>query len=145
MSKEALRSSTAWIHNTRLLVVSGSVPDDLAQLFLSYVLAGGRVLCLCSDLLHLVLPSFRTAEVRHNELVRFSYARWKNVPMMHHVFCYQASPVRTRFAPSSLAEGRSAGYVLFHEIIKGMGNKLVHRYYTVRQKKSQFFVPMFSW
>ena len=97
MSRQSLLSNP-WMQGTRLLVVCGSVPDSLAPLFLSYMLGGGRILCLCSDFLHLVLPTFRTAEVRQHELVRFSYAQWKNVPMMHHVFCYQASPVHTRFS-----------------------------------------------
>ncbi|XP_026281762.1 biotin--protein ligase [Frankliniella occidentalis] len=96
MTRQSL-SSNPWMQGTRLLVICGSVPDSLAPMFLSYVLNGGRILCLCSDFLHLVLPTFRTAEVRQHELVRFSYSRWKNVPMMHHVFCYQASPVHTRF------------------------------------------------
>ncbi|KAJ1527555.1 hypothetical protein ONE63_007521 [Megalurothrips usitatus] len=96
MSRPSLLSNP-WMQGTRLLVICGSVPDSLAPMFLSYMLNGGRILCLCSDFLHLVLPTFRTAEVRQHELVRFSYSRWKNVPMMHHVFCYQASPVHTRF------------------------------------------------
>ncbi|KAK7790651.1 hypothetical protein R5R35_006543 [Gryllus longicercus] len=90
--------SAPWMDNTLLVVVCGNVPETLAPLFLTYVLAGGRMLCLCSDLLHLVLPTFRTAEVRERELVRFSYSRWRGVHLMHHVFCYQASPARTRFS-----------------------------------------------
>ncbi|XP_068082947.1 biotin--protein ligase [Anabrus simplex] len=89
--------SSPWADNTILLVVNGCVPDDVAPLFMSYLLGGGRMLCLCSDFLHLVLPTFRTAEVRERELVRFSYGRWRQVRMMHHIFCYQASPARSRF------------------------------------------------
>ncbi|XP_023706545.1 uncharacterized protein LOC111863940 isoform X3 [Cryptotermes secundus] len=98
VSKSTLLSSP-WSDNTILLVVCGTVADILAPTFMSYLLNGGRILCLCSDFLHLVLPTFRTAEVREHELVRFSYARWKHVQMMHHIFCYQASPARTRFSP----------------------------------------------
>ncbi|XP_034249233.1 biotin--protein ligase [Thrips palmi] len=96
MSRQSLLSNP-WMQGAKLLVICGSVPDSLAPIFLSYILNGGRILCLCSDFLHLVLPTFRTAEVRQHELVRFSYSKWKNVPLMHHVFCYQASPVHTRF------------------------------------------------
>ncbi|KAK3920863.1 Biotin--protein ligase [Frankliniella fusca] len=74
MTQQSL-SSNPWMQGTRLLVICGSVPDSLAPIFLSYVLKGGRILCLCSDFLHLVLPTFRTAEVRQHELVRFSYSR----------------------------------------------------------------------
>lgn len=89
------------------------------------------MLCLCSDLLHIVLPTYRTAEVknildtqtvvsivfydvwnfffvflfsikvRENELVRFSYNKWENVKMMHHIFCYQPSPVKKHFSHDS--------------------------------------------
>jgi biotin--protein ligase len=98
VSKSTLLSSP-WSDNTVLLVVCGTVADVLAPAFMSYLLNGGRILCLCSDFLHLILPTFRTAEVRERELVRFSYARWKQVQMMHHIFCYQASPARTKFSP----------------------------------------------
>lgn len=101
VSKLALLSSP-WSDNTVLLVVCGTVADILAPIFMSYLLNGGQILCLCSDFLHLFLPTFRTAEVRERELVRFSYARWKQVQMMHHIFCYQASPARTRFSPHEL-------------------------------------------
>ena len=65
---------------------------------MEYILHGGKLLALCSDVIHILLPSFKTAEVRENELVHFSYGKWKHVRMMHHIFCYQASPVRTRFS-----------------------------------------------
>jgi biotin--protein ligase len=107
VSKSALLSSP-WSDNTILLVVCGTVSEVLAPTFMSYLLNGGRILCLCSDFLHLVLPTFRTAEVRERELVCFSYARWKHVRMMHHIFCYQASPARTRF---SSREPREPGSV----------------------------------
>ncbi|KAJ9584247.1 hypothetical protein L9F63_021409 [Diploptera punctata] len=98
VSQSALLSSP-WSDNTVLLVMCGNVAESLAARFLHYLLQGGRVLCLCSDFLHMVLPTFRTAEVRERELVQFSYARWKQVRMMHHIFCYQASPARTKFSP----------------------------------------------
>ena len=95
----AALATGSWCDNTVLLVVCGSVPDMLAPRFLQYLLQGGSLLCLCSDLLYLVLPTFRTAEVRERELVQFSYAKWKRVRMMHHIFCYQASPAHTKFSP----------------------------------------------
>ncbi|XP_021926967.1 biotin--protein ligase isoform X2 [Zootermopsis nevadensis] len=98
VSKSTLLSSP-WSDNTVLLVVCGTVADVLAPTFVNYLLNGGHILCMCSDFLHLILPTFRTAEVRERELVRFSYGRWKQVQMMHHIFCYQASPARTRFSP----------------------------------------------
>jgi biotin--protein ligase len=101
VSKSALLSSP-WSENAVLLVVCGTVADILAPIFMSYLLNGGQILCLCSDFLHLFLPTFRTAEVRERELVRFSYARWKQVQMMHHIFCYQASPAHTRFSTREL-------------------------------------------
>ncbi|XP_049806651.1 uncharacterized protein LOC126249056 isoform X4 [Schistocerca nitens] len=86
-----------WMDNTRLLVVSGNVSHELGSRVINYLLQGGKVLCLCSDLLHLMLPMFRTAEVRERELVQFSYGQWKRVSLMHHIFCYQPSPEHRRF------------------------------------------------
>ncbi|XP_049844576.1 biotin--protein ligase isoform X1 [Schistocerca gregaria] len=86
-----------WMDNTRLLVVSGNVSHELGSRVINYLLQGGKVLCLCSDLLHLMLPMFRTAEVRERELVQFSYGQWKHVSLMHHIFCYQPSPEHRRF------------------------------------------------
>nr|CAD7202941.1 unnamed protein product [Timema douglasi] len=96
-TSKPLLLSSPWSDHAQLLVVCGTVPDVLAPVFMSYLLSGGHMLCLCSDFLHLVLPTFRTAEVRERELVHFSYGRWKQVPMMHHIFCYQASPAKSRF------------------------------------------------
>lgn len=59
------------------------------------------MLCLCSDLLHVVLPNYRTAEVREQELAQFSYNRWQKVHMMHHIFCYQPSPIKKHFSHDS--------------------------------------------
>ncbi|KAF4520098.1 hypothetical protein B566_EDAN010327 [Ephemera danica] len=96
VNAEQLKGS-AWQVSTALVVICGSVPDSLVSALTSYLLRGGKLLCLCSDLLHMVLPEFRTAEVRTNELVTFSYQRWKKIKMLHHVFCYQQSPVHSRF------------------------------------------------
>ncbi|XP_046670505.1 biotin--protein ligase isoform X2 [Homalodisca vitripennis] len=82
--------SSAWVGQATLVVVCGSVPTTLAPILLQYVLVkGGSLLCLCSDLLGVFLPIFRTAEVRPDQLVTFSYSSWKHVRMMHHIFCYQ--------------------------------------------------------
>ncbi|KAF9411933.1 hypothetical protein HW555_009407 [Spodoptera exigua] len=74
-----------------------------APLLLAHLLAGGRLLALCSDLLHTVLPYYKTAEVRimkfvKMKLVQFSYDKWKSVKMKHHIFCYQASPAKKQFS-----------------------------------------------
>jgi biotin---protein ligase len=54
-----------WLDNTSLLVVCGSVNgSDLGTIFLDFFFKGGKVLCLCSDLLRHVLPTYHTAEVR---------------------------------------------------------------------------------
>ncbi|KZC12067.1 Biotin--protein ligase [Dufourea novaeangliae] len=88
----------AWIENAALVVVCGNVGTEIGSQIVEYILHGGKLLALCSDVLHILLPSFKTAEVRENELVHFSYGKWKHVRMMHHIFCYQASPIRTRFS-----------------------------------------------
>ncbi|XP_076242598.1 holocarboxylase synthetase-like protein isoform X2 [Calliopsis andreniformis] len=88
----------AWIQNAALVVVCGNVDSEIGRQIIEYVLHGGKLLALCSDVLHILLPLFKTEEVRENELVYFSYGKWKHVRMMHHIFCYQASPVRTKFS-----------------------------------------------
>lgn len=94
--------SKIWIDNTSLLVVCGSVNgSDISQIFLEFFFRGGKVLCLCSDLLRQVLPTYHTAEVREHELVQFTYGKWKNIKMMHHIFCYQPSPIRKHFSQDS--------------------------------------------
>ncbi|XP_078036590.1 holocarboxylase synthetase-like protein isoform X2 [Augochlora pura] len=90
--------SDAWVDNAILVVVCGNVGNEVGSQLVEYILGGGKLLALCSDVLHILLPSFKTAEVRENELVHFSYGKWKHVRMMHHIFCYQASPIRTRFS-----------------------------------------------
>ncbi|KAF3428083.1 hypothetical protein E2986_00055 [Frieseomelitta varia] len=97
LSSEEARNDT-WIENAALVVVCGNVGNEIGSQIVEYILRGGKLLALCSDVIHILLPSFKTAEVRENELVHFSYGKWKHVRMMHHIFCYQASPVRTRFS-----------------------------------------------
>lgn len=54
-----------WLDNATLLIVCGSVNgSDVGTIFLDYFFKGGKVLCLCSDLLRYVLPTYHTAEVR---------------------------------------------------------------------------------
>ncbi|KAG7187870.1 hypothetical protein KM043_013851 [Ampulex compressa] len=91
-------SSDIWMEHAALVVVCGNIGTEIGGQVVEYVIHGGKVLALCSDMLHTLLPPFKTAEVRENELVHFSYGQWKHVRMMHHIFCYQASPVRTRFS-----------------------------------------------
>lgn len=93
--------TNVWIENTTLLVVCGTVHSNVGKILLDFFLKGGKMLCLCSDLLHVVLPTYRTAEVRENELVRFSYGRWEKIKMLHHIFCYQPSPVKKHFSHDS--------------------------------------------
>ncbi|XP_043801888.1 biotin--protein ligase isoform X2 [Apis laboriosa] len=97
LSPEEARND-AWIENAALVVVCGNVGNEIGNQIVEYILHGGKLLALCSDVIHILLPSFKTAEVRENELVHFSYGKWKHIRMMHHIFCYQASPVRTRFS-----------------------------------------------
>ncbi|XP_026477706.1 biotin--protein ligase-like [Ctenocephalides felis] len=97
-----------WMDNALLVIVCGTVSSDVAPRLLNYLLKGGKLLCLCSDLIHTVLPTYKTAEVREHELVRFSYGRWQNVRMMHHIFCYQASPARKHFMHDSIEENNQS-------------------------------------
>ncbi|XP_076644168.1 holocarboxylase synthetase-like protein isoform X1 [Halictus rubicundus] len=97
LSSEEARNNL-WVDDAALVVVCGNVGNEIGNQIVEYILRGGKLLALCSDVLHILLPSFKTAEVRENELVHFSYGKWKHVRMMHHIFCYQASPVRTRFS-----------------------------------------------
>ncbi|XP_055908964.1 biotin--protein ligase isoform X2 [Eupeodes corollae] len=91
----------SWIDNTSLLVICGSVTSDLGEILVDYFLQGGKLLSLCSDVLHIVLPTYRTAEVREHELVQFSYDKWQKVKMMHYIFCYHPSPVKKNFSTDS--------------------------------------------
>lgn len=92
---------STWNKSTVLVVVCGTVPSELTSNLISYFLNGGQLLCLCSDLMYSVLHTFTTAEVREHELVRFSYGSWEHVQMMHHIFCYQASPAKKQFSKDS--------------------------------------------
>lgn len=57
--------NSIWLDNASLLVVCGSVNGgDLGPNFLDFFFKGGKVLCLCSDLLRHVLPTYHTAEVK---------------------------------------------------------------------------------
>ncbi|XP_060532773.1 biotin--protein ligase [Cylas formicarius] len=98
-----------WTDSTALVVVCGAVESKLAANLMKFLFNGGQLLCLCSDLLYSVLHTFTTAEVREHELVRFSYGKWKRVKMMHHIFCYQASPAKKQFSKDSDASNHSSG------------------------------------
>lgn len=52
-----------WADTTALLVVCGSISNEMGEIFVDYFLRGGKVLSLCSDILHYILPNYRTAEV----------------------------------------------------------------------------------
>lgn len=62
-----------WMENTGLLVVCGNVPTNIGTILVDYFLCGGKVLSLCSDILNIVLPNYRTAEVMQNLSVKFEY------------------------------------------------------------------------
>ncbi|KAJ8916594.1 hypothetical protein NQ315_000238 [Exocentrus adspersus] len=94
-------NQAVWNGSTVLVVVCGTVPPTLTFHLLQYLLSDGQLLCLCSDLLYSVLHTFTTAEVREHELVRFTYGKWQQVKMMHHIFCYQASPAKKQFSKDS--------------------------------------------
>ncbi|XP_065202464.1 biotin--protein ligase [Planococcus citri] len=88
-----------WIEQAYLVVLCGNVPLSLKPLLLKYLLNnGGRLLCLCSDLLGVFLPTFKTAEVRPDEVVSFSYGQWNHITLLHHIFCYQPSPKSSKFS-----------------------------------------------
>ncbi|XP_050672410.1 biotin--protein ligase isoform X2 [Leptidea sinapis] len=99
VSPEALCGG-AWRGRASLVAVAGCC-GRAAPLLLAHLLDGGRLLALCSDLLHTVLPHYKTAEIRENEVVQFSYDKWKSVKMKHHIFCYQASPAKKQFSTES--------------------------------------------
>lgn len=61
VSREALEAG-AWRGRAALVAVAGCV-GRCAPLLLAHLLDGGRLLALCSDLLHTVLPYYKTAEV----------------------------------------------------------------------------------
>lgn len=95
-----------WIDNTTLLIVCGPISTQLGSILMEYFLCGGKMLCLCSDVLNMVLPIYRTAEVRENELVQFSYGRWQKIQLMHHIFCYHPSPIKKHFSLENEEEGQ---------------------------------------
>lgn len=97
LNAEQLKS-TFWIDNTTLLIVCGSTTPLIGSILMEYFLCGGKMLCLCSDVLNMLLPIYRTAEVRENELVQFSYDRWHKIQLMHHIFCYHPSPIKKHFS-----------------------------------------------
>ncbi|KPJ10734.1 Biotin--protein ligase [Papilio machaon] len=99
VSREGLECG-AWRGRAALVAVAGCA-GRAAPLLLAHLLDGGRLLALCSDLLHTVLPYYKTAEVRESEIVQFSYDKWKSVKMKHHIFCYQASPAKKQFSTES--------------------------------------------
>lgn len=97
LKTEQLKTSF-WIDNTTLLIVCGPTSPQVGSILMEYFLCGGKMLCLCSDVLNMVLPIYRTAEVRESELVQFSYGRWQKIQLMHHIFCYHPSPIKKHFS-----------------------------------------------
>lgn len=97
LKSEQLKNSF-WIDNTTLLIVCGPISPQFGSVLMEYFLCGGKMLCLCSDVLNMVLPIYRTAEVRESELVQFSYRDWHRIQLMHHIFCYHPSPIKKHFS-----------------------------------------------
>lgn len=100
LNTEQLKTSF-WIDNTTLLIICGPTSPEVGAILMEYFLCGGKMFCLCSDVLNMVLPTYRTAEVREQELVQFSYGRWQKIQLMHHIFCYHPSPVKKHFSLES--------------------------------------------
>lgn len=65
--------SRVWMDNTTLLIVCGNVPKDIGKILLDYFIQGGKMLCLCSDVLHIVLPTYRMAEVKETQSFLLKY------------------------------------------------------------------------
>ncbi|KAK9503234.1 hypothetical protein O3M35_011850 [Rhynocoris fuscipes] len=98
--------STPWLHQACLVVIHGNVPPSFTPVIIQYLVQSkGSLLVLCSDFLGSILPMFHTAEVRPNELVHCSYKSWKHVPLMHHVFCYQPTPMTPQFSYDEHSSG----------------------------------------
>jgi hypothetical protein len=92
-----------WASQATMVVVYGTVPDELYPLLEDYLLTeGGRVLCLCSDFLGTLLPTaFSTAEVRSDDIVSFTYRPLSmRTSLLHHVLCYQPSTPNNDHFPS---------------------------------------------
>lgn len=60
-----------WMDNALLVIVCGTVSSDVAPRLLNYLLKGGKLLCLCSDLIHTVLPTYKTAEVHNRSVINY--------------------------------------------------------------------------
>uniref|UniRef100_A0A182K7Q6 BPL/LPL catalytic domain-containing protein n=1 Tax=Anopheles christyi TaxID=43041 RepID=A0A182K7Q6_9DIPT len=93
--------AASWLQSTVLIIVAGSLDLEVRKILLDYFLHGGTVFSLCSDLLDIILPDSKTAEIRERELVSFSYRKWKQIKMLHHIFCYQLSPAKKQFSLES--------------------------------------------
>lgn len=104
IEKEAPRNT--WIDQVALVVVCGNVKRIVTNRFMEYILRGGKLLSLCSNMLRTVLPSFNTTEMCENKLTAFSYGNWEHVRLIHSICCYQASPKRN-FSEDDEDEKRS--------------------------------------
>ncbi|XP_053661249.1 biotin--protein ligase [Anopheles marshallii] len=93
--------ASSWQQSTVLIIVAGSLDTEVRKILLDYFLHGGLVFSLCSDMLDIILPDSKTAEIRERELVSFSYRKWKQIKMLHHIFCYQLSPAKKQFSLES--------------------------------------------
>ncbi|XP_050068411.1 biotin--protein ligase isoform X2 [Anopheles maculipalpis] len=93
--------TSSWQQSTVLIIVAGTLDTEVRKILLDYFLHGGTVFSLCSDLLDIILPDSKTAEIRERELVSFSYRKWKQIKMLHHIFCYQLSPAKKQFSLES--------------------------------------------
>lgn len=75
-----------WIDNAALLVVCGDVNKEVTAILMDYLFAGGKLLCLCSNLLYQVLPIFQGMQVKDHEMVEVSLPKWEKIMVMHRVY-----------------------------------------------------------
>jgi biotin---protein ligase len=100
---EQMRGS-AWQKSTALVVVHGNIPENVAPVLISYLVAGkifvsqktaplynrifsgGKVLSIASNLIFVPYPELKTCEVQLSELGTFSYQKWKTIRLLHHIY-----------------------------------------------------------
>lgn len=95
--------NSPWTAQATMVVIYGTVPDELYPLLEHYLLIeGGRVFCLCSDFLGTLLPTaFSTTEVCSNDVVSLTYHSLSlRTSLLHHVLCYQPSTSSNDTFPS---------------------------------------------
>ncbi|XP_059473791.1 biotin--protein ligase [Neocloeon triangulifer] len=103
VNAEQMKSS-AWLKSTALVVVHGNVPEKLAPLLISYLVTGGKVLCIASSMIFVPFPELRSVPVQPDQLASFSYQKWKQTRLLHQIFTKPPS------LPPSLEVKDNAGF-----------------------------------